>query len=275
MLCSKELIKDYLNIYQSNDLLSRILAGKEVAGVNYARRSQKSHHYVSFSYIYNQRNYLMDISCNLLDKHFTTLDNRVCTKQSMYENIFAYDRSYVAIIANEYFTSKLNNDHEEEMLGDLFITSDDTKYVGKYIDVIKLVSLRVKFGRFDFSELWEMERNLDNIQWFDLEINVRNCSGVSLNHAGEIRPVMKTCKYPIMVNSGKIIHTLDHDYDEVLWALRVIYSGSIITSELSASRVILLRDMGIDTDGIIASCICFISKESQTHYVEFVDSKML
>lgn len=279
MLCSKELIRDYLllsNTCHSNnnitppesDLITRIITGEDVVGINYVRRCVKSHKYVSFGYIYAQRSYVIEISCNNIHGYFTTLNNNVCTKQAVYESIFAHDRSYVSLFTREYIALKLSeNAAIEAPLGE---SNDD---IFKFVNIIKMINLKVRFGKFDFSQLWDMEKSQcenDDQQWYDHEIDVNNESNIGkLNQAGEIHQKIRTCRYPLVVNGCKIVNKLNYPHDEVQWALKSIYSGTITTTVLSQSRVELLREMGVDIDGMVASCVCFISNESQLYAVEF------
>ncbi|AMN83477.1 hypothetical protein D5b_00045 [Faustovirus] len=268
MLCSGELIRDYLKL-SPRDLITRILAGEEVGGLAYKRITRHTHKYVSFSYNYQVRTYVIDISCNLLDAYFTTVDNQVFTKQDVYETIFSHDRSYVSVFINEYMMAKLSREVDNS-IGIASMTADTSGDIYKLINIVKLINLKVKFGKFNFGPLWKMERELsDNgeLPIFDVEIDV--AAPLSLNKASEISPKILACKYPLMMNGCKIVSKLEYSYDDVMWALGCIYMGSITTTSLSQVRIELLRDLGIDVDGIINSCMCFISNDSQIYAVDF------
>jgi hypothetical protein len=213
----------------------------------------------------------MDISCNILSGYFTTVDNKVCTKQVMYENIFSYDKSYVLVIAKEYFM--LTTENNNPSLTDLFCAHDERKDISKYLDIVCHVSLKVKFGRFDFSQLWELESSGGGTDWSDLEITTSADLSSDLNHTCEIWTHIHTCKYPILVNGGKIVNKLNHHHNEAIWGLKVVYAGNLITSELTPNRVELLYDLGIDVSKITTSCIDFINGGVGVWGVEFSDSK--
>ncbi|QJX71711.1 hypothetical protein F-S17_0458 [Faustovirus] len=273
MLCSKELIRSYLE-RTNRDLITRVIAGEDIAGINYKRCTRGSHKYVTFSYNYNARSYVIDISCNILVGYFTTVDNMVYTKQDVYETIFSYDKSYVSVFAKEFIMLKLS-DNTVDIIGIASVNDiDNSDDIYKFVNVIRMINLKVKFGKFDFSQLWEMERSQLAIEgadspgvWYDHEIDV--VAPLRLDLVGEISPRIRTCKYPLIINGCRISNKLNYPYDEVMWALKCIYSGVLITTALSQTRIELLREMGIDVDGIIASCICFISNESQLYFVEF------
>lgn len=270
MLCSRELIRDYLALTK-RDLIARIIAGEEVHGINYNRRAHKTHKYVAFNYIYGQRTYIIEISCNVLDGYFTTVDNMVYSKQDVYETIFSHDRSYVSEIAREYIMLKLSTNDAIGLSG--LYDNVQIEDIGQFLEIITRLNLKIKFGKFDFGQLWEMETAAKTNGGasmpviFDCEIDV--AAPTRLDLAGEISPRIQTCRYPLLVNGCRIVDKLDYPYDEVMWALKCAYSGSILSTALSQLRTELLSEMGIDIADIVSSCVRWLLGETTMYLIEF------